>query len=248
MGAQPRRRRCLPRRRLAWVPPTGRRSLCSRYSRPRAGRSTPTVAAEGAVWLPRRVAGPVVEGTALVVVASVVVGSTVVVGAVVVGSTVVVGAVVVGCTVVVGAVTVGWVVVAPDVDGAWVVVAPPVVAGVPAVAGGVGVAGPLRSSGTVSGMVVDGAGEVVGSREAVLVDAEVGAGSAGDVGGATPGARRGGGGWWGTRVAEATTAARTAAVNPKVRSSSRQGRRGGARCRACRIGILHRPGSTRSSG
>jgi hypothetical protein len=216
----------LPCRRLACVPPSGRRSLCSRYSRPRTGRSTPTVAAEtGAVWLPRRiagpvvvVAGPVVEGTPLVVVASVVVGCTVVVGAVV------------GCTVVVGAVTVGWVVVAPNVDGAWVVVVPPAVAGVPAVAGGVVAVGPLRANGTVSGVVADGAGEVVGSREAVLVDVDVGAGSAGNVGGAAPGARRGGGGWWGTRVAEATRAARTAAVSPKANNSRRQGRRGGARC------------------
>jgi hypothetical protein len=104
----------------------------------------------------------------------------------VVGSTVVVGAPVVGCTVVVGSV-----VVAPSVDGAWVVVVPPAVAGVPAVAGGVVVVGPLRTNGTVPAVVVEGAGEVAGSREAVLVGADVGAGW---VGSAAPGARRGGGG------------------------------------------------------
>jgi hypothetical protein len=237
VGAQPRRRRCLPRRRLAWVPPSGGSSPRSRYSRPRTGRSTPSVAAEiGAVWLPGRIAGPgvvvaepVVVGSPLVVVASVVVGSAVVVGAVVLGS-----------AVVVGAVTGGWVVVAPNVDGASVVVVPPaVVARVSAVAGPVGVVGPLPASGTVSGVVGDGAGEVVGSREAmVVVDADVGAGSAGRVGSATPGARRGGDGWWGTRVAEATRAARTAAVSPKAKNSSRQGRRGVARCRGRRIGMV----------
>ena len=174
------------------------------------------------------VAGSVVEGTVLVVVASVVVGSIVVV---------VVGAVVVGCTVVVSAVTVGWV-VASTVDGAWVVVIPPVVAGVAAVAGGVVVVGSLRADGTVSRVVMDWAGEVVGSRDTVLVDADVGAGSAGKVGSATPGVRRAGGGWSGTRVAEATRAARTAAVSPKANNSSRQGRRGGARCRGRGVDIV----------
>jgi len=145
------------------------------------GRSTPSVAAEaGAGWLPPRVAGPIVVVASPVVV--------VVAGPVVVGSElVVVASVVVGCTVVVGAVTVGWVVVVPSVDGAWVVVV------LPAVAGGVVVVGPLRSDGTVSAVVVDGAGEVVGSREAVLVGADVGARWIGGVGSAAPGARRGGG-------------------------------------------------------
>jgi hypothetical protein len=191
VGAQP-RRRCLPRCCLACVPPGGHRSPRSRYSRPRMGRSTPSVAAEaGAGWLPPRVAGPIVVVASPVVVLvadPVVVGSElVVVASVVVGCTVVVGALVVGCTVVVGAVTVGWVVVVPSVDGAWVVVV------LPAVAGGVVVVGPLRSDGTVSAVVVDGAGGVVGSREAVLVGADVGARWIGGVGSAAPGARRGGG-------------------------------------------------------
>lgn len=200
------------------------------------GRSAPTVAAEtGAVWPPRKIAGPVVvvapvvEGTALVVVASVVVvGWTVVVGAV---------AVVLGSTVVVGAVTIGWLVVAPNVDGALVVVVPPAVAGAAAAAGPV--VGPLPASGTASAVVVDRAGEVVGARGAVVVvDAEVGTGSAGKLGSALPGARGGGGGWWGTRAAEATRAARTAAVRPKVKNSRRHGRRGVARCRGRRIGMV----------
>jgi hypothetical protein len=209
------------------------------------GRSATTAAAEtGAVWPPRRIAGPVVvvapvvDGTALVVVAPVVEGTAlVVVASVVVGWTVVVGAVVVGSTVVVGAVVVGWLVVAPDVGGASVVVVPPAVTGAAAVGGPVVVAVPPRASGTVSGMVVDRVGEVVGARGMVVVDADVGVGSAGKVGSALPGAR-GGGGWWGTRVAEATMAARTAAVSPKANSSSRHGRRGLARCRGRRIGIV----------
>jgi hypothetical protein len=189
VGAQP-RRRCLPRCCLACVPPGGHRSPRSRYSRPRMGRSTPSVAAEaGAGWLPPRVAGPIVVVASPVVVVVVVVAGPVVVGS----ELVVVASVVVGCTVVVGAVTVGWVVVVPSVDGAWVVVVLPAVAGVPAVAGGVVVVGPLRADGTVSAVVVDGAGEVVGSREAVLVGADVGARWIGGVGSAAPGARRGGG-------------------------------------------------------
>jgi hypothetical protein len=199
------------------------------------GRSAPTVAAEtGAVWPPRRIAGPVVvvvapvvEGAALVVVALVVEGTAlVVVASVVVGWTVEVGAIVVGSTVVVGAVVVGW-----------VVVVPPAVTGAAAVGGPVVVAVPLRANGTVSGMVVDRLGEVVGARGTAVVDAEVGVGSAGKVGSALPGAR-GGGGWRGTRVAEATTAAKTAAVSPKANNSSRHGRRGVARCRGRRIGMV----------
>jgi hypothetical protein len=210
------------------------------------GRSAPTVAAEaGAVWPPRRIAGPVVvvvapvvEGTALVVVALVVEGTAlVVVASVVVGWTVEVGAVVVGSTVVVGAVVVGWVVVGPNVGGASVVVVPPAVTGAAAVGGPVVVAVPLRANGTVSGMVVDRLGEVVGARGTAVVDAEVGVGSAGKVGSVLPGAR-GGGGWRGTRVAEATMAAKTAAVSPKANNSSRHGRRGVARCRGRRIGMV----------
>jgi hypothetical protein len=151
---------------------------------------------KGAVWLPPTTAGPVVvvagsvvEGTALVVVASVVVGATVVVGAVVVGWTVEVGAVV-GCTVVVGVVTVERV-VAMNVESAWVVVVPPALAGVRAADGGVVATGPLRADDTVTGAVVDGRSEVGGSW--VVVDADVGAGPVGEVGSATPGVRRGGG-------------------------------------------------------
>jgi hypothetical protein len=142
--------------------------------------------------LPPTIAGPVVvvvgsvvEGTALVVVASVVVGATVVVGAVVVG------AVVVGWTVVVGVVTVGRV-VAMNVESAWMVVVPPAVAGVRAGDGGVVATGPLCADGTVTGAVVDGRSEVGGSW--VVVDADAGAGPVGEVGSATPGVRRGGGG------------------------------------------------------
>jgi len=76
---------------------------------------------------------------------------------------------------------------------------------------------------------------------------DVGAGSAGKVGSAPPGAGCGGGDWWGARVAEATTAARTAAVSPKANTSSRQGWRGLARWRGGGVGMVHRPGSTRTS-
>ena len=156
----------------------------------------------GAVWLPPRPAGPlvgvagsVVEGTSLVVDSSVVVGSTVLVGAVVVGavlgSTVVVGSVVLGCAVVGGVVTVGWV-VARNVESAWVVVVPPPAeAGVPAADGGVVATGPLRGNGAVSGLV-DGRSEVGGTWVPVAADA--GAGGVGEVGSASPGARRGRGG------------------------------------------------------
>ena len=148
------------------------------------GRAQP-----GAGWSLRRiggavvvVAGSVVVGSVVVgwiVVGSVVVGSALVVGSsVVVGSTVLVGAVVLGSTVVVGAVTVGSVVVAPDVDGVPVVVVRPTVAGTPVVAGRAVVAGPLAATRAVSGVVVDGVREVLGSRGRVVVvpDADVGAG------------------------------------------------------------------------
>ena len=89
---------------------------------------------------------------------------------------------------------------------------------------------------------------MVGSRGAVVVvDADVGAGVVGIVGSATPGARRGGSGW-GSRVAEATRAARAVVVSPKTNSSSLQGRRGLARCRGGGVGMVHRPGSAGSSG
>jgi hypothetical protein len=142
---------------------------------------------------------------------------------------------------------VGWVVVAPRTEGAVVVVVPPTVAGAWAVAGPVVVVGPLtaRRPGYV---LVEGGGVVVGSRGAVVVvDADVGAGLGGIVGSATPGARRGGSGW-GSRLAEATRAARTAVVSPKTNSSSLQGRRGLAKCRGGGVGMVHRPGSAGSSG
>jgi hypothetical protein len=201
------------------------------------------------------VVGAVVVGAMLVVATSVVVDATVLVGTVVVGRVVVVdalvlgpavvgGAVVVGPAVVGGAVTVGWV-VAPTTEGAVVVVVSPTVAGAWAVAGPVVVVGPLTARRPGFG-VVEGEGVVVGSRGAV-VDADVGAGLVGDVGSATPGTRRGGSGW-GSRVAEATRAARTAVVSPKTNSSNLQGRRGLARCRGAGVGMVHHPGSAGSSG
>jgi hypothetical protein len=212
------------------------------------GRSTPAVAPEpGAGWSPRRIGGPVVVVAGSVVVGSVVVGwvvvgSALVVGSsVVVGSTVLVGAVVLGSMVVVGAVTVGSVVVAPDVDGAWVVVVRPTLAGTPVVAGRAVVAGPLAVIRAVSGVLVDGVREVLGSRGRVVeVDADVGVGSAGKVDSAAPPGGRpgvGGAGSWGTRAAEATRAASTDAVSPKATSMSRQGNRGGSRCRGGRLGM-----------
>jgi hypothetical protein len=182
------------------------------------------------------VVGPVV-GAMLVEVTSVVVDADVVVGAVVVGP-----------AVVDGAVTVGWVVVAARTEGAVVVVMPPTVAGAWGVAGPVVVVG-LLTAGRPGFGVVEGGGVVVGSRGAlvVVVDADVGAGCVGDVGSATPGTRRGGSGW-GSRVAEATKAARTAVVTPKTNSSSLQGRRGLARCRGGGVGMVHHPGSAGSSG
>jgi hypothetical protein len=203
-------------------------------------------------------AGPVVVvGSALVVVGSVVV----VVGSVVVDSVLVVVAsvVVVGALVVVGAVTGGWV-VAPKVENPSVIVVAPAVAGVWAMAASAVVVG-LRTtrgtvSGTASGVGVEKVGAVVGSWGAVVgVDAGLGAGSAGTVGSARAGARCGGGGW-GTRVAEATRAARTPVVSPKATSPSLQGHRdvvwcrggGVARCRGGGVDMVHCPGSTLAAG
>jgi hypothetical protein len=175
------------------------------------------------------VVGPVVVGLTVVVVSSVVVGSVVVLEAVVV----VEAAVVVGSVVVLGVVTGSWL-VAPGV--ACVLVA---VVSLQPGASAVGsrppvVIGRLVADGLVSGMLVGGEGVVVGS--VVLVVKDVGAGSVVMVGRATPGARRGGSGW-GSRVAEATRAARTAVANPKATSSSLQGRRALARCRGDGVGI-----------
>jgi hypothetical protein len=218
-------------------------------------------------WLPERISGPVVVvagpvvvdarvvvvGVWLVVVGAVVVGILVVdtmlvVGtSVVVGAAVVVAALVVGLAVVDGAVAGSWVVVAPE-DGRAVPVVAPTLAGAGAVAARVVVAGPLLAPCSGPG-VVDGEVVVVGSRSpvAVVVEADVGAGRVGEVGSATPGARRGGWGW-GSRVAEATRAARIAVVSPKMNSSSLQGRRGLARCRGGGVGMGRRPGSAGSSG
>jgi hypothetical protein len=193
------------------------------------GSSTTAVAAEtDAAWSPRRIGGPVVVVAGSVVVVA---GSIVVV--VIAGSVVVVG----GSTVVVGAVTVGWVVAAPNVRGP-VVVVRPTVAGAPVVAGRIVVVGPPAASGVVSGLVVDGAREVLGWRgRVVVVEAAVGAGSAETVGSAPGWPVVGGAGSWGARAAEATKAARTQAVSPKANSVSRQGRRGGSRCRGDRLGM-----------
>jgi hypothetical protein len=178
------------------------------------------------------VVGPVVGGMLVVVDTMLVVVTSVVVGAAVVGAAVVDGLAVVG-----GVVAVSWVVVAPEDGRAVWVVAPPLLAGAGAVAGRVVVAGPLIAPCSGPGMV-DGEVVVVGSRSSVVVvDADVGAGSGDEVGSATPGTRRSGWGW-GSRVAEATRAARTAVVSPKTNSSSRQGRRRLARCRGGRVGMV----------
>jgi hypothetical protein len=170
------------------------------------------------------VVGPVVVGSALVVVSRVVVDSTpevetaVVVGAVMVGSGAVLGVVTGGCVVLLGSGSSG------------VVRRPAVVIG-------------RLTEGVVSGLLVGGEGAVAGSWVVVVVvvvvkdvDVEVRAGSVVTVGRATPGARRGGSGW-GSRVAEATRAARTAVANPKATSSSLQGRRALARCRGRGVGM-----------
>ena len=163
----------------------------------------------------------VVVGPVLVVVASVVV----------VGAAVVVGAVVGGVVVVVGSVTGGWVLVAAKVENASVVVVVPAVAGAWALTGPAVVVGPLRAGGPVAGAVVEPVGAVVGARGPVVgVNAGLGTGSVGSVGRARAGARLGGAGW-GSRVAEATRAARTPVVSPKATSSSRQGHRDLVRCR-----------------
>jgi hypothetical protein len=180
------------------------------------------------------VVGPVVVGSALVVVSSVVVGS------VVIETAVVVGAVVVGSLEVLGAVTEGWVVAPADPRAERLLVA--------VVPLGTGVSAPVRRpamvigwlavDGLVSWLAVGGEGAVVGSVVMLLVkEVEVGAGATVTVGWATPGAGFRGGDCGGTKVAEATRAARTAKVSPKVTSRSLQGRRGLARCRGEGFGI-----------
>jgi hypothetical protein len=237
------------------------------------GRSAPTAAAETpAGRLPDRTTGPVVVVAAPVVVGpvvvvagpvEVVVGAALVVGpvvgamlvvdtSVVIDATVLVSAVVVGSAVGGGAVTMGWVVTA-TVEGAVVGVLPPTVAGAWAGADRAVVVGPLTAR-RPGFAVVDSGGAVVGSRGAVVVvvvvvvvvDTDVGAGLVGNVDSAIPGTRRGGSGW-GSRVAEATTAARAAVVSAKTNSSSLQGRRGVARCRGGGVGMVRHPGLTCTS-
>jgi hypothetical protein len=142
---------------------------------------------------------------------------------VVVGAAVVVGAVVGGAAVVVGPATGGWVLVAPKVEDASLVMVVPAVAGAWALTGPAVVVGPPRARGPVSGVVVVRLGAVVGAGLRV--------GWVGTAGGrARAGARLGGDGW-GSRVAEATRAARTPVVSPKATSMSRQGHRELVRCR-----------------
>jgi hypothetical protein len=175
----------------------------------------------------------VVGSTPVVVVGPVVVGGSVLVvvtRVVVVGAAVVVGAVVGGAAVVVGSVTGGWVLVTAKVENASVLVVVPAVVGAWAVAGPAALAGLLRAPGPVSGVEVERVGALVGARGLVVGGAGLGAGSVGTVGRARAGARLGGAGW-GSRVAEATRAARTPVVSPKATSSSRQGHRDLVRCR-----------------
>jgi hypothetical protein len=167
------------------------------------------------------VVGPVVGGSVLVVVTSVVV----------VGAAVVVGAVVGGAVVVVGAVTGGWVLVAPKVENASVLVVVLAVVGAWPLTGLAALVGLLAARGPVAEVVVERVGALVGARGAVVgVNAGLGAGSVGSVGRARAGAQLGGAGW-GSRVAEATRAARTPVVSPKATSMSRQGHRDLVRCR-----------------
>jgi hypothetical protein len=188
------------------------------------------------------VVGPVVVGPVLVVVASVVV----------VGTAVVVGPVVGGAAVVVGPVTGGWVLVTPKLENASLLVVVPAVAGAWALTGPAVVVGPLTARGPVSG--VERVGAVVGPCGPVVgVNAGLGAGAVGSVGRARAGAQLGGAGW-GSRVAEATRAARTPVVSPKAISSSRQGHRdlvrcrgGDGRCRGGGVDMGHGPGSTATS-
>jgi hypothetical protein len=156
------------------------------------------------------VVGPVVGGSVLVVVTSVVVG---------------------GAVVVVGAVTGGWVLVAPKVENASVLVVVLAMVGAWPLTGLAALVGLLAARGPVAEVVVERVGALVGARGAVVgVNAGLGAGSVGSVGRARAGAQLGGAGW-GSRVAEATRAARTPVVSPKATSMSRQGHRDLVRCR-----------------
>jgi hypothetical protein len=175
----------------------------------------------------------------------------VVTSVVVVGAAVVVGAVVGGAVVVVGSVTGGWVLVAPKVENASVLVVVLAVVGAWPLTGLAALVGLLTARGPVAEVVVERVGALVGARGAVVgVNAGLGAGS---VGRARAGAQLGGPGW-GSRVAEATRAARTPVVSPKATSMSRQGHRdlvrcrgGDGRCRGGGVDMVHCPGSTSSS-
>ena len=251
---QPRRRGWLARRRLACVPPACGTSPPSRYSRTQVGRSAPTGRGRGLLVGCR--AGSLVRswslpaqsvGAAPVVVGPVVVGPLV--GAMLVGhqwswTLPRVVAVVVGPTVVDGAVTAGWV-VAPTTEGAVVVVATDGGRRV-----GRGRSGGRGRSADGSPPRVRGGGRgrrVVGSRGAVVVDVDVGAGLVGTVGSATPGTRRG---WFGLgqQGGRGHQGGQDAVVSPKTNSSNLQGRRGLARCRGAGVGMVHHPGSAGSSG
>jgi hypothetical protein len=167
------------------------------------------------------VVGSLVGGSVLVVVASVVV----------VGAAVVVGAVVGGAAVIVGPVTGGWVLVTPKVENAWLLVVGPAVAGPAALVGLLTARGPVPEVG------VEPVGVVVGARGPVgAVDTDLGAGWVGTVGRAKAGVRRSGEDWGGSRMAEATRAARTPLVSPTATSSSLQGHRDLGSCRGHEVG------------
>jgi hypothetical protein len=132
-------------------------------------------------------------------------------------------------------------VVAPTVENASEVVVGPAVAAAWAMADPAVVVGVLPARGPVSGLGADAVAKVVGASGPVVgVDTDLGAGSAGTVGSARAGARRGGDGW-GSRVAEATRAARTPVVSPKATSPSRQGHRDLGRCRGGGVDMVHVP-------
>jgi hypothetical protein len=207
----------------------------STYRRPTTGRSGPTIAVRRLAAADRQgIADPVVVvGSTAVVVGPVVGGSVLVVvtRVVVVGAAVVVGSAVGDAVVVVGPLTGGWVLVAPKVENASLLVVAPAVVGTWPLTGPAALVGLLRAPGPVAEVVVERVGTVVGARGTVGgADVGLGAGSVGTVGRARAGARCGGDGW-GSRVAEATRAARTPVVSPKATSSSRQGHRDLVTCR-----------------
>jgi hypothetical protein len=169
------------------------------------------------------VVGSLVGGSLLVVVASVVV----------VGAAVVVG----GAAVVVGPVTGGWVLVTPRFENASLLVVVPALAGAGAAAGPAALVGLLVGRGPVAEVRVERLGAIVGSRGPVgAVDTDLGAGWVGTVGRAKAGVRWSGEDWGGSRMAEATRAARTPVVSPTATSSSLQGHRDLVSCRGRDVG------------